>query len=292
MEKIRKRRFGIIASLVLAALILLGAFWASVTIDKNKTHQDTLARVEKKGQITWGVKADTKLFGLMDTKTAQPAGFEIDLAKAMTAQIAKQTNTKLSAAFVPVSSASRIQLLKNTNIDGLISTMTITPERAKIVDFTNVYFNAGQSLLVKKDSGIQSVKDMNDPKYTVLVVVGTTAAQETKKYAPKAKIIALQDYASAMQALKSGQGQALSTDNAILYGLATENPEYHLVGGVFTKAPYGMAFDHNQKPMTKQANRALKTLQENGTYNRLVEKWFHNVPGLDWHDLEVNKWAF
>ncbi|GAP03035.1 amino acid ABC transporter periplasmic protein [Fructobacillus pseudoficulneus] len=263
--------------------------WASQTVKNNQTHQDTLARVEKKGQITWGVKADTKLFGLMNTKTGQPAGFEIDLAKAMTAQIAKQTGKKLTANFVPVTSASRIQLLKNTNIDGLISTMTITPERAKIVDFTNVYFNAGQSLLVQKDSNIQSIKDMNDPKYTVLVVVGTTAAQETKKYAPKAKVIALQDYASAMQALKSGQGQALSTDNAILYGLATENPDYHLVGGVFTKAPYGMAFDHNQKPMTKQANQALATLQADGTYNRLIEKWFKNVPGLDWHDLEVGK---
>ncbi|GAO99229.1 transporter substrate-binding domain-containing protein [Fructobacillus ficulneus] len=287
MENIKKRRFGIIASIVLVLVMVLTGIWMHFAIQNNTGHKDTLSRVEKKKQITWGVKADTKLFGLMNTKKAQPAGFEIDLAKAMTAQISKQTGTKLSASFVPVSAASRIQLLKNTNIDGLISTMTITPERAKIVDFTDSYFNAGQSLLVKKNSGIQSIQDMNSSKYTVLVVVGTTAAQETKKYAPKAKIVALQDYASAMQALKAGQGQALSTDNAILYGLATENPDYHLVGGVFTKAPYGMAFDHNQKPMTREANQALATLKANGTYNRLIEKWFKSVPGLNWHELEV-----
>ncbi|ETJ38433.1 hypothetical protein Q604_UNBC07455G0001, partial [human gut metagenome] len=76
------------------------------------------------------------------------------------------------------SASSKMQLIKNTNIDGSVSTMTITPEREKIIDFTNQYFDAGQSILVKKDSGINSVKDMNDSKYTIIVVVGTTAATE------------------------------------------------------------------------------------------------------------------
>ncbi|WEV54593.1 transporter substrate-binding domain-containing protein [Leuconostocaceae bacterium ESL0723] len=287
MEKAKKRRFGIIATIVLALAIVLGIAWAMQTAANNSKHQDTLTRVEKRGQIIWGVKADTKLFGLMNTKTATPEGFDIDMAKALTVQISKQTGVPMSASFVPVASASKIQLLKNTNIDGTISTMTITPERAKVVDYTQPYFDAGQSLLVKKDSGINSIQDMNDPKYTVLVVVGTTAAQMTKQFAPKAHVIALQDYASAMQALKAGQGQAMSTDNAILYGFATENPDYHLVGGVFTKGPYGIAFDHDQKPMVDQTNRALDTLKKNGIYNQLIKKWFSNVPGLDWHELEV-----
>ena len=219
MEKAKKRQFGIIATIVLVAVIVLGLMWATATANRNAEHQDTLARVEKLGRIVWGVKADTRLFGLMDTKTGISQGFDIDIARALTVQISKQTGVPMSAEFVPVSTASKMQLLKNTNIDGSVSTMTITPEREKIIDFTNQYFDAGQSILVKKDSGINSIKDMNSSKYTIIVVVGTTAATETAKFAPKAKLLAVQDYATGMQALKSGQGQAMSTDNAILYGL-------------------------------------------------------------------------
>ena len=261
--------------------------WATATARRNEEHQDTLARVQKLGRIVWGVKADTKLFGLMDTKSGVPQGFDIDIAKAVTVQIAKQTDTPLSAEFVPVSASSKMQLIKNTNIDGSVSTMTITPEREKIIDFTDEYFDAGQSILVKKDSEIHSIKDMNDPKYTVIVIVGTTAATETKKFAPKAKILAVQDYATGMQALKSGQGEAMSTDNAILYGFATENPDYQIVGGTFTHGPYGIAFDNNQGPMIRETNKALATIKKNGVYNKLIKKWFSDVPGLDWHSLEA-----
>jgi len=287
MEKAKKRQFGIIATIVLAAVIVLGLMWATATANRNAEHQDTLARVEKLGRIVWGVKADTRLFGLMDTKTGISQGFDIDIARALTVQISKQTGVPMSAEFVPVSTASKMQLLKNTNIDGSVSTMTITPEREKIIDFTNQYFDAGQSILVKKDSGINSIKDMNSSKYTVIVVVGTTAATETAKFAPKAKLLAVQDYATGMQALKSGQGQAMSTDNAILYGFATENPDYHIAGGTFTHGPYGIAFDNNQKPMIKETNAALATIKQNGIYNQLIKKWFSNVPGLDWHSLEA-----
>ncbi len=287
MEKAKKRQFGIIATIVLAAVIVLGLLWATTAAKKNEEHQDTLQRVEKLGRIIWGVKSDTKLFGLMDTKTGVSKGFDVDIAKALTVQISKQTGVPMSAEFVPVSSSSKIQLLKNTNIDGTVSTMTITPEREKNIDFTNQYFDAGQSILVKKDSGIKSIKDMNDSNYKIIVVVGTTAAEETKKFAPKAKLLAVQDYATGMQALKAGQGQAMSTDNAILYGFATENPDYQIVGGTFTHGPYGIAFDNNQGPMVRETNKALATIKKNGTYNKLIKKWFSDVPGLDWHELEA-----
>ncbi|MDU7281099.1 MAG: glutamine ABC transporter substrate-binding protein, partial [Leuconostoc citreum] len=120
MEKAKKRQFGIIATIVLAAVIVLGLMWATATAKQNEAHQDTLARVEKLGRIVWGVKADTKLFGLMNTKTGKPEGFDIDIAKALTVQISKQTGVPMSAEFVPVSASSKMQLIKNTNIDGSV----------------------------------------------------------------------------------------------------------------------------------------------------------------------------
>ena len=53
----------------------------------------------------------------------------------------------------------------------------------------------------------------------------------------------LENYAEAFTALQSGQGDAMTTDNAILLGMASENPNYHLVGGTFTNEPYGIAID-------------------------------------------------
>ncbi len=286
MEKTKKRQIGIVSSLILTLLIIFGISFASVVAAQNAKHVDTWARVKRLGEIRWGVKADTKLFGLMDTATGKPEGFDVDIAKALTVQLAKQSGVPLKADFTVVTSNTRIQLLKNSNIDGFIATATITPEREKIIDFSNSYFKAGQAILVKNGSGIKSIKDLNNSKSTIIGVVGSNSVINVKKFAPKAKVLALGDYGQAMAALKAGQGQALTTDNGILYGLATENPGYSVVGGAFTTEPYGVAFDNNQPDMVKQTNKALKTIIANGSYNKLIKKWFRGVPGLDWRSLE------
>lgn len=54
-------------------------------------------------------------------------------------------------------------------------------------------------------------------------------------------MLEFENYAEAFTALKSGQGEALTTDNAILYGMADENKDYQLTGKTFTDEPYGIA---------------------------------------------------
>ncbi|MFT9266412.1 transporter substrate-binding domain-containing protein [Oenococcus sp.] len=286
MEKAKKRRIGIITSIILTVVIILGVIFASAVAARNARHVDTWERVQRLGAIRWGVKADTKLFGLMNTKSGEPEGFDVDIAKALTVQLSKQSGVPMRADFTVVTSNTRIQLLKNANIDGFIATATITPEREKIIDFSNSYFKAGQAILVKNGSGIKNVRSLNNSKSTILGVVGSNSVINIKKFAPKARVLALGDYGQAMAALKAGQGQALTTDNGILYGLATENPGYSVVGGTFTTEPYGVAYDNHQTAMVKQTNRALKAIIANGTYNRLIRKWFRGVPGLNWRSLE------
>ena len=65
----------------------------------------------------------------------------------------------------------------------------------------------------------------------------------------------------------------MTTDNAILLGMASENPNYHLVGGTFTNEPYGIAIDKGQEPL-KAVNQALKEMHEDGTYDEIYQKWF------------------
>lgn len=266
-----------LSALLFTTLITLSACGESVS------KQDVLTRDQQSKTITWGVKSDTRLFGLENIKTGHLEGFEIDLAKALTKKILGPNG---KCIFVPVTSGTRVPLLKNGNIDAIMATMTITPEREKQVDFTHSYFDAGQSLLVKKGSPIKNINSLNHTGMVVLGVSGSNSVKNVKKYAPKARVLQLSDYAQAMTALKSKQGNALTTDNGILYGMAAENPGYEVVGGNFTKEPYGIAVNKNQTRFRNKLNWALTQVEKDGTYNRLLLKWFGNVKGFNYQEMK------
>lgn len=274
MKKIM-RSLGLMLALLTLTVVI------SACGSKALSQRNVLKTDQQSKTITWGVKADTRLFGLLDTKDGQIKGFEIDLAKAITKQM---LGKDAKAKFIQVTSSTRMPMLKNGNIDAIIATMTNTPERRKQVAFSNTYFYAGQSLLVKKGSSIKNVKDLNRQKGTVLGVVGSDSVENVAKVAPNAKVLQLTDYAQAMTALKSGQGQALTTDNGILYGMSVQNPDYVVTGGTFVSEPYGIAVDKAQTPFRQAVNQSLKELRANGHYQKILHKWFHNVKGFDYEE--------
>ena len=150
--------------------LVLGLLITLTGCAKKQKSGNVYEQVKASKTITWGVKADTRLFGLMSIRTGKIEGFEVDLAKALTKQMLGK-NAK--AEFVQTTPKTRIPLLKNGNIDAILATMTITPDRKKQVTFSEPYFTAGQSLLVKDNSTIKNVKDLNGK--TALAVKGTTA---------------------------------------------------------------------------------------------------------------------
>lgn len=131
--------------------------------------------------ITWGVKYDTKLFGFYNIAEQRVEGFDIDIAKALTEVI---TEGQGQAEFVEVTSKTRIPLLKNGNIDAIIATMTISEERLKQVNFSDVYFAAGQSLLVPEESEIEGIDTLTD-QHTIIAIKGSTSANNIRELAPK-----------------------------------------------------------------------------------------------------------
>ncbi len=272
-----------LSKLVLIITSLLLFLSLSACGSKPLSEQNVLENAKADKTITWGVKADTKLIGLIDVKDGQEKGFEIDLAKAITQQM---LGKKAKAKFVTVTSQSRIPLLKNGNIDAIIATMTITPERKETIDFSKSYFDAGQSILVKKGSSVKNVQDLNGK--TIIGVVGSNSVQNVKKFAPKAQVLQLPDYAQALTALKSGQGDALTTDNVILAGMAVNNPGYELTGKAFTTEPYGIGINKGQTEFKAAINKALDELIKDGTYNKLIKKWFGDVPGFDYKEVLRN----
>lgn len=274
MSKFLKRTLGL--------LVLLTAVF-TLTSCGQKSQPNVYQNSKKANKIVWGVKTDTKLFGLINIKNGQTEGFDIDIAKALTK---KMIGKDAKAEFVATTAKTKVPLLKNNSIDAVAATMTITPEREKILDFSKPYFGAGQSLLVKKGSKIKGINDLNKDGIRVMAVKGTTAVDNVHKYAPKAKVLELDDYAQAFSALKSGQGVAMTTDNGILFGIAQENPGYQVVGGAFTNEPYGLSVDKGQTEMRDHINKALDEIKADGTYTKLVQKWFGNIPGFDPKEVE------
>lgn len=66
----------------------------------------------------------------------------------------------------------------------------------------------------------------------------------------------------------------MTTDNAILLGIADENPEYELVGGTFTNEPYGIAINKGQENFLKAVNQALEEMHADGTYDKIYQNGF------------------
>lgn len=272
MKKIHKI---LLAPFILFLLLFLGGCGQAKKVN-------VYQKVKQSRTMIWGTRADTRLFGYMDIKSSKIIGFEIDMAKAVTKQMLGKDAV---AKFVQTTPKTRIPLLKNRNINAIWATMTITPERKKQVDFARPYIGAGASLLVPNNSKIKDVHQLNNKK--VLAVKGTTAVADIKKVAPKAKVLEYDDYGQAFSALKAGQGVALTTDNCLLAGIAGENPGFHLIGKNYTNQPYGIAVDKGQAELRDHINKALLALKKNGTYHRLLVKWFDGIPGFNIKEAEV-----
>jgi aspartate/glutamate/glutamine transport system substrate-binding protein len=236
---------------------------------KKEEEKGVMAEIKKRDKIIVGVKHDTRLFGLKNPSTGKVEGFDIDLA----GQLAKEIlGDEKKVEFKEVTSKTRIPLLNNGDIDAVVATMTISEERKKEVDFTDVYFEAGQSLLVKKGSKIKGIEDLKKGT-KVLATKGSTSAINIRQKAPETEVLEFENYAEAFSALKAGKGDALTTDDAILYGMAEEDPSYTLVGGTFTEEPYGIAVKKGNTELVDELNKALKAVKDSGKYDEIKDKW-------------------
>lgn len=231
-------------------------------------------QIKARGKLVAGVKYDLNLFGLKDPASGKVEGFDIDLAKAIAKKIfGDETKLELKE----VTSKTRIPMLKNGEIDMIVATMTITEDRKKEIDFSDVYFMAGQSLLVKKDSKINGLADLTKGT-KVVTAKGSTSTANIREKSPDTQVLEFENYAEAFTAMKAGQGDALTTDNALLYGMAKQDPNYRVVNETFTEEPYGIGMRKNEDELVKLVNSVLKEMKENGEYDKLYEKWIGEKP--------------
>lgn len=236
---------------------------------QNNKNNDALDKILQRGKIIVGVKFDTKPFGYIN-ENKQLTGFDIDLAKEISKSIFGEEN---KVEFKQVTPSNRILALDSGKIDMVIATMSITPQREQIVDFSIPYYMAGQAILVPKFSKITSLSDLNNKK--AIVVFGSTAEKNLRLIAPEANIIGFKTYTSAYKALKEGKADAITSDDTILMGFAMNDSSVKLLPQRFTKEPYAIGFKKSETTdrLKKKINFILNEMYSSGELTRLKEKW-------------------
>lgn len=281
-KSVWKKVTGLGLVLMLGASVLAGCGAGKTSEGANQGGQaavgsaaaSTVAKMKERGKFVVGVKYDLNLFGLKDPASGNVEGFDIDIAKAIAKKV---LGDESKIELKEVTSKTRIPMLKNGEIDAIIATMTITEDRKKEVDFSDVYFMAGQSLLVKKDSPINGLQDLKKGM-KVLTAKGSTSAKNIRAKAPDVEVLEFENYAEAFTALKAGQGDALTTDNALLYGMSKQDANYRVTEETFTEEPYGIAINKGDAEFVKTVNDLLKEMKENGEYDKIYEKWIGEKP--------------
>ncbi len=235
-------------------------------------HTVTVESVKARGKMLAGVKYDSPPFGSLDTN-GQLHGYDIDLLK----EIAKRVFGNAQAVdFEQVFSSTRVMALNSGSLDVVAATMTITPERAKVVDFSEPYFVAHQAVIVPEDSPIQTLENLNGK--TILFVMGTTSETTIKKRLPQAKYTGFKTSTDAFSALKAKRGEAMTTDDSILYGFMSQNCGFRLLKETLSEEPYGLAFRQSaggasENSLKNAVNKALADMRQDGTLTRLATKW-------------------
>lgn len=227
--------------------------------------------IKDRGILKVGVKVDVPKFGYKDPKTGKIDGFEIDLAKALAKKILGDEN---KIELQGVVAKTRGPLLDNGDLDTVIATFTITEERKNSYNFTDPYYTDGVGLMVKKSSGLKSLKDMNGKRIGVpQSATARKALQAEVDKIPGMKVSFLEfgTYAEVKTALDAGRIDVYSIDVAILMGYMDDSVE--ILSDRYAPQLYGAATKKNNTALAKLINDTFADMKKSGEMDKLLSKW-------------------
>ncbi len=235
----------------------------------------TLADLKKKGKVTIGMLVDFPPYGILNSSN-QPDGYDADVAKLLAKDMG------LKADIVPVTGPNRIPYLLTGKVDMLVASLAVTPERAKQVLFSKPYSAATIVLY-----GLAKL-DMKTPANLKGMRIGVARASTqdvaVTKIAPEGtQIRRFDDDASAMQALLSGQVDAIGCSVTVAAQIAKRAP----AGKFETKFTLlqqnmAVALRPGDDALVKTVNDLIAKNTANGELNKLYEKWLGApLPKLD-----------
>ena len=248
------RRWLLLGLICFATIVWQNGFWASA-------------------QAVWKVGTDPTFppFELRNASTGKISGFDVELIEA----IGKESGHSID--WIPLPFDGLVPALQSSTIDMAISAITITPERAKAIDFSRPYFKASQAIVVRDaNKSIASVSDLKNRK--IAVQIGTTGADEARAI-PGASVISFDSTPTALQELANGNADAVLSDKpAILYAINEANLTGLRVTGEHQGTDvYGIALPTGS-PNTRIVNQGLEKLIKTGRYAEIYRTWFGADP--------------
>ncbi|MEU4209432.1 glutamate ABC transporter substrate-binding protein [Streptomyces sp. NPDC026206] len=228
----------------------------------------TWRAAKKRGHVVVGAKEDQPYLGEKDPATGGYSGFDIEIARMMSASLGFDPKT---IAFRTVASANRETALQNGQIDYYVGTYTINDLRKRQVGFAGPYYIAGQSLLVRTDEkGIEGPQDLAGKR--VCSAAGSTPLQRIQRDYPKARAVAYDTYSICVDNLLSLQVDAVTTDDTILMGFAAKAPdELKVAGRPFSKEPYGIGVPRGDSALRFALDDAVAAHEKNGDWKKAYD---------------------
>jgi polar amino acid transport system substrate-binding protein len=226
----------------------------------------TMATIAERGRLIVGVDQNTDLFGFRDPATGQLEGFDIDIAREIARAIFGDPDR---VQLKVVTASQRESVLQSGEVDLVVRTYSITCARKQLVDFSTVYYEANQKILSAKGSGIDSASALAGKR--VCAVSGTTSLSKLDELNPRPKVYGATTWTDCLLMLQQGQVDAISTDDAVLKGLAKQDPTVDVVGDSIAKEPYGIGVNKDHPDLVRFVNGVLEKIRNDGTWQRLYD---------------------
>lgn len=248
-------------NIFIASLILLSFLSFCSTKE-----EDSLDRIQRTKKLIVGTDATYPPFESKDAKTGKLIGFDIDLMSAVCEELG------VDCEFIVVPFDGIVSGLKNHKYDVVISAFTITPEREKMVGFSQPYYQAGQSIAVRIDEQkIKSIDDLVGKK--VGVQLGTTGEILAKKI-EGAEIISYDNIGAAFIDMDNHKLDAVINDKPTSERVIAIKGKAKIVGQTLTSENYGIAVRKSEQKLLDAINNSLEKLQASGKIQKINEKWF------------------
>lgn len=228
-----------------------------------------MKELAESGDITIGVKYDQPGIGFMPAGADEPVGFDPEIGKILAASLGIAPE---DITWKETISDNREPFLEEGEVDLVIASYSITDERREIVGQAGPYYVTGQQLLVKSDSDIDSLDDVEGTE--VCSVTGSTSLENIK--AEGATPRGFDTYSECVDQVLDGTVDAMTTDGAILLGYAAEQPdELKVVVEPFSEERYGVGYSLDSPEMCGWIQDTITAAQEDGTW----EEAFQNTLG-------------
>jgi polar amino acid transport system substrate-binding protein len=228
-------------------------------------------RARKRWQI--GVKCDFPPFGYINRQN-KVAGYDADVARRF-AELAFGKRSRISITCV--TSPSRIPTLEQKRVDIIISTLTWTAAREEVIAYSRPYYNATGRLLVRNNSPIRRLSDLNGRTVTTT----TTAIYATwiRNCFRGATLLTTASPVAAVENVKQGRADAFMFDDTFLLGVAANDTSLEMTAHKFLNIPYGIGIRKGETAMKRWVDAAILHMKRRDEFWAILKR---NSPRRFW----------